>query len=241
MSDKELTVSSDIMNKLLEYYDEDLKPHLIFTEAEEKKIIKYVNKIACGSIAYAPLVCVGVTKCIYKTSCPVADKSPIGHPCPFEQLVLQQWYDEYIKSLEVDINDKTERTQITELVEADLLAARANAMLSTDGLIMENAIGIEPDTGNVIYRKEEHLALNIKQRAQLRRDKILKSFIATRESKVKATKGNLQDPTVHYAKLREMMDKIQMRNNAINVTTEEVKNEPIKTDDIQTPAGDKQG
>jgi hypothetical protein len=95
---------------------------------------------------------------------------------------------------------------------------------------MNNPVGVDPDTGATIFRKEEHIAMLVKEKAHNRRDKILKAFIATRNEKVKAMKGGPMDPTEYLAKLREKMAQVQQVHEA-----EVIKDAPVPAVEKKEP------
>jgi hypothetical protein len=203
MSDLIKRDNDPAIQSLLQFYDQDYLAKLELTEKELSNIKKYVTKMQYGSSSWMSLVCTGHEGCVYKKLCPLVDKPPLGKECPFEQMTINTWYREYVVSLQIDEGDKVERSQIMELVEADILNARANAVLGSEGFIMENPVGSDPDTGQPLYRKEEHIAMNIKEKAQLRRDKLLKTFIATREAKLKGMRDIAgEDATTYLARLK---------------------------------------
>jgi len=152
------------------------------------------------------------------------------HNCPFEQLYMEKWRDEYIVSLKADWDDKIERALVMELVEIDILNARANAYLATEGFIMENVVGINEQTGEALIRKEEHIALSVKTKVQARRDKILKSMVATRESKTKLFTSMKDDASTYSAKLREHARQLKEQHDVNVVMDGEIK-DVDKTDE----------
>ena len=233
---KEIVTLDDlIMSELTKAYDGRFKDSLNLTEIEKKKIIEYTTKIKYGSFAWIPMVCSGKTGCVYRELCPIADKAPLGAPCPFEKFAAAEWYNDYVTSLDIDVSNKIERSQVMELVESDIINARANAVLGVEGFIMENPVGIDHDTGNTIYRKEEHMAMNIKTRVQSRRDRILKSFIATRETKMKALTGIKEDPTEYFARLRAAAFKTQTIHEGEIIVNDKSKKEVA--DNKELPGG----
>jgi hypothetical protein len=132
-------------------------------------------------------------------------------------MLMHKWKDEYVKSLDVDWSDRTERTLIMELIEIDILNARANTTLSTDGFIMENPVGINEQTGEAIMHKQKHIALELKELMYNRRSKVLKEMIATREAKAKLVEGMKLDPSVYAAKLREKAEKLKDKHEEIKI------------------------
>lgn len=235
--EKNLALIEDpIIKDLVRDSDEESINQIRLTPRELKQLKKYAIMIRYGDHNLIPMICTG-SRCIVKARCPLLEfgKSPIGKVCPFESFALIQWQKDYIESLKVEIEDKVERSQILDLVEADILNARANIVLADEGFIMENPIGIDENTGEPITRKEEHIALKLKERAQNRKDKILKAFLATREQKLKTMEAMRKDPTEYMAELREKARRVSEKHDkAIDAEfvekvekKEEANNEPF--------------
>lgn len=184
-----LSLDDPLLRDLEKCYGKRYLAKLELTEDDLANIHAYVDRFEFGSSSTMPLVCTGMNGCMYKQMCPLVNKPPLAMPCVFERMMIERWTQEYIQDLAIDPKKKVERSQLTDLVEADLTITRANAVIAGDSFIMDNPVGTDPDTGQVVYRKEEHIAVNVKDRALNRRDKILKAFIATRDAKLKGLKG----------------------------------------------------
>jgi len=212
-----VNIEHPVIQEIIKYYSDEHIDGITFTEREMERIIRYAQSLNYGTAVWVPLICTGQALCVYKHVCPIIDKAPLGKKCIWEMQAVQKWFDDYVQSLEVDTNDKIERSQIMELVEADILNARASAVLGREGFVMENPVGTNPDTGETIFHKELHIAMQIKEKAQFRRDRIMKAFIATRDSKVKSMKGMVADSTEYFAKLREKAAQIVAKHEAVTV------------------------
>ena len=227
-------IDDPIIQDLAKDLDDNIITNLKLTEKEIVKLKKYAIMIRYGDYNVLPMMCVG-ERCICRLRCPLLDmgKVALGKECPFERYALMQWQADYIKALAIDIDNKVERQQVMEIVEADILNARANVVLSDEGFIMENPIGINENTGDAITRREEHVALKLKDRAQNRKDKIWKSFLTTREQKLKVALQ--KDPTEILAELREKARRLDEKHektigaqeviDATTATTIDVKKE----------------
>lgn len=201
-------VDDPVIKNLIEVYDDDYINSLKLTDAKLKELIKYASKVRYGSFTFVPQICTG-HECCYNKTCPLIDQPPLGHYCPFEKLMADNLRKQYYKSLDVNENDITERSQIDEIVESDIVNSRTNAILGKESFIMRNTIAVDQDTGEEIKRKEEHIAMRVKQRAQERRDKIFKNFIATRKDKLNSLDKMAEDPTEYFARLRSKVKKIK--------------------------------
>lgn len=208
-------VQDPIIKDLIKNCDAEFIGDIYLTPKEVSELKKYAIMIKYGDHNLIPMICTG-ERCIGRARCPLLKfgKSPVGKECPFERFALNQWREDYIESLEVDVKNKVERQQILDLVEADILNARANVVLGDEGFIMENPVGVDESTGEPITRREEHIALRLKERAQNRKDKILKAFLATREQKLKAISAARKDATEYLANLRAKLREATETHNA---------------------------
>jgi hypothetical protein len=187
----------------------------------EVDLIKNVLKsqIYLGDHASLPMICCG-PKCPIAEGCPLRqiDKAPIGNRCPIEMTLMGTWKAQYENALQADWNDKVERQAVMDLVEADILSARANGIIAVEGFIMENAIGISETTGMPVYRKEKHVALEVKDMIHRRKERLLKSLILTREMKRKLGMGG-GDPAKRESELLERVRKSREREANHNAST----------------------
>ena len=229
---KELDIGNDIIEELKRVCRPEVYNALRLNDEDKKNIIEYVTRIKGGNITWLSIICAGNT-CIYRKTCPLlaVNKPPLSKRCPFEEIAIRMWEKDYVESLNVDMNDKVDRTQVHELVESDIMISRANVILGVDGFIMDNPVGVDHETGTPVYRKEEHIAINVRERAQKRRDRIMKSFLATRESKVRVMTRTV-DPTAYQAKLRERMKELIDKKRAINITMETTIDETVEKSSI---------
>lgn len=211
------------VDNLVKFCDEDYAKNLKLTPDEVKKLAKYLKIYSYGDFQSVPQICSGVA-CILADQCPLAKmkRPPLGDLCPFERLYMERWKLEYIDSLKADWNDKIERALVMELVEVDILNARANAFLAKEGFIMENIVGINEQTGEPMMRKEEHIALRLKEKVQARRDRILKSMVATREAKAKLLTSMKEDVSVYTARLRQKAKELEEKHEKVIIAEGEI-------------------
>jgi len=194
---------------------ERARAEIKLTPSEAKAVrTALTGQIYLGDHASLPMVCCG-PKCPIAATCPLQqiEKAPMGQRCPMEMALMGTWKAQYEGSLEADWNDKVERQAVMDLVEADILSARANGIIAVEGFIMENAIGISEATGEPIFRKEKHVALEVKDMIHRRKERLLKSLILTREMKKKLGMGG-GDPSKKEAELLERARKSREREDA---------------------------
>lgn len=208
---KDIAELKDLSDSLSERARTEIK----LTPVEAKAVRSALTaQIYLGDHASLPMVCCG-PKCPIASTCPLQqiEKAPLGQRCPMEMALMGTWKAQYEQSLEADWNDKVERQAVMDLVEADILSARANGMIAVEGFIMENAIGVSETTGEAILRKEKHIALEVKDMIHRRKERLLKSLILTREMKKKLGMGG-GDPAKKEADLLERVRKSKEREIA---------------------------
>ena len=212
-------IEDETIKDLMGELDDEVKASIKLTPKEIKKLLRHVNKLKYGDHCSLPMVC-GGTECVATKTCPLVEigKEAIGKACPFEDYAMKQWLKDYQESLQSDLKDKIERSLIMDLVECDILNARANMALSSDGFMMTNPIAVDPNTGDVLNRREEHIALKLKDRAKERKDKILKMFVATRDQKMKQLQSLREDPSKLMAELRRKAQEVSDKHDQIDAT-----------------------
>lgn len=208
--------------RLIDHYYPEGRPRLNNEQvAAIVTRLKYPSAMARDTL---PLVCVGDGRkvgqdaCPYVPGCPLesAGVAPIGQRCPFESSNIQSWMTEYMRELQIEPTSFVEMNQIKEVILMDLIMQRAGARLSQDGLTDDNPVGIiprkdaEPD---VVYRRDPAALMEVLNTAQQRKLSILKSMLATRESKAKYQKTNGEDLATLLQKLMKKKEKLEMDND----------------------------
>lgn len=211
-------IDDTTISDLVKYCDEEFLANFKLNDAELKRLKHSLKNNFLMPNSNIPMICQG-NKCVLKALCPLIDlkKFPLGKKCPLELLLANKWKEEYVTSLKADWNDKVDRTLISELIEIDIMSARANTILSDEGFIMDNPVGVNEQTGAPIMRKEIHVAMSLKELLYKRRSKLLKEMIATREAKAKFMKDMVGDPSEYAAKLRAKAAAIQENRNNMTV------------------------
>lgn len=215
--------------------DSSLKEITLTPQQAMKLKISMQQKSILGSQAMLPMICKGPTCPIAKT-CMLQQigKAPIGQECPLELAFMMKLKDELVLSLDVDWNDRIERQAVMDLVETEILQARANGILSEEGFIMENVVGISENTGDPIMRKEKHIALDVKDMIYKRKERLLKSLVATKEMKKKLNIGG-KDPSKKESDLLKRLRSVKARDEkdakVVIQDAEVINTEKSKTDE----------
>jgi hypothetical protein len=167
-----------------------------------------------GAAAKVPLMCGGEEICPFADQCPFVEvnKIPVGRQCPIEKELIAYWTAKYMDEFEIDPENRSEVSLITELAELDIYDYRASLMLSlaeNANMMQEIVVGVNAE-GNPIYNEDIHKAFELKERVKRRKHIILESLVGTRKEKYKRDaalkKRSEDDPSSTAADLKKKLD-----------------------------------
>lgn len=167
-----------------------------------------------GAAAKIPLMCGGANVCPFADQCPLVaiEKAPVGRFCPIETELISWWVARYMQEFEVDMENQSEVSLITELAELDIMDYRCSMLLSkaeNAELTQEIVVGVDSE-GRPISNEEIHKAFEIKERVKKRKQAILESLVGTRKEQYKRDaalkKRSTEDPSTIAADLKKKMD-----------------------------------
>lgn len=172
------------------------------------KLKKSLDNFKYGYHASAPVVCLGPQKCPFYHACPIGDgyKSdglggkipiyddindfPIGDQCILEKVYIEQKLIDYLTEFDVDPRSASELSLINDLALLDLYKQRCVLFLAagdkqSEGLDFLKVDLMFDEDGNETSRSyKEHPVMNIIERLEKRRHKILEELLATRKGKL---------------------------------------------------------
>ncbi len=154
-----------------------------------------------GLYAQVPVVCKG-DKCPYNKTCtPMAyGITPEGEPCAMEIAMIAELTNRYAAELGLDTNKIANLTLIKDVVDAEIMIMRCQALIANDGNIIQNvAVSVTPK-GQTVYRPEPHVALAIMDRARTQKQNALRLLNSTPKDKAKEAAMDL-DPSSYAARL----------------------------------------
>lgn len=203
----------------------------IAIKADEAKIIhsRLIGVKWGGAAAKVPLMCGGAGVCPFDIECPFVElekatgerKVPVGRKCPIEMELIAYWTAKYIDEFDVDTNNQSEVSLITELAELDIFDYRTSMILSrAENAEMTQEITVGMDTeGNPISNEEIHKAWELKERVKNRKQKILESLVGTRKEQYKRDaalkKRTQKDPSTQAAELKESLEEARREIEAM--------------------------
>jgi|10_taG_2_1085330.scaffolds.fasta_scaffold15055_6 hypothetical protein len=202
----------DIKKLLHKYYGVTLPD---FTNKQMNDVIEMLavpGKMARRATA---IVCIGegtenIDACPYAHTCPLvaAGKPPLGSVCPFEDAMIDSYLSSYMTELEVRAENIIEMAQLKDVITIDLLLQRSTGVLADNGLADENVVAVLQKPGqeaSVLYRKDLSHALMAMDKLLMRKERILKSLRATRESRAGDMTKAL-DPATIMAQIRNKIE-----------------------------------
>lgn len=156
-----------------------------------------------------PIVCRG-DKCVYAEVCPLLKENvaPVGYACPIESKLVANTMGAYIEQFDIEDDNFIELSMVREMVDLEVQYMRQNKMLSMEHFIQENVVGIDAD-GDPILRKELHIAAELGEKLHKRRQTLFKSFLATRESRLKAGLAAIDPATLTAGLIHSYREQVQ--------------------------------
>lgn len=210
------------------------------TPEQALKFRNHIIRMKVGTSAIIPMLC-GGQRCPVK-HCPFHEYKnwPLGQPCPIESNLVAVWMKNYVDDLEVDPESRTELILVNQLVECDIIDYRANVALSADEeawTLLKIDITIIGD-GVTNETTNPHPILEIKEKTQGRRLRILESLAATRKERIKraAALGGLEggDIGVHWDALKAAAQKVSKINAGGRIEDIEDEVEEVTNADWET-------
>jgi hypothetical protein len=177
-----------------------------------------------------PLIC-KAEKCVFADQCPLQQEgiAPRGFSCPIEMRFVVDVMDNLMKDLEVNPNNFVEASLVRDLVDQEVQYLRKTKFLAKESFMQENIIGIAPD-GSPIKKKELHLAVELEDRIHKRKQILLKHLLATREQKVKAGMGHVDQAQWLSGIMHDVQQATIEREKLIRLKTGEVERDEFIED-----------
>lgn len=192
-----------------------------FTDAEARSIAKSFVNIELGSATNLVMIC-SKEKCLYRNRCELftTGNMPLGKECLHENKVMSVAFDQYVSSMDIDINNYPEMVMVNQLVEYELIEFRCNAILAHDhvNLKMKSVVGIDVD-GNVVTKEDISHALQVKMQVFKNKMQLLESFTATRREKYKKQAALKEAKDGHAKVISAMKNKLnELKTKNIDIT-----------------------
>lgn len=204
--------ATQLATELLDNWSDQYKEWFTRQKPETlERINKRTSYLRHGLATIAPLKCQGPKRCPFLHSCPIPvdptkpgpdSDYPVHLPCVLESQYMGQRVVDYVEHLKVNTVDPVEMSLVNELALLDLLKNRAVLILSggdfkgqgRDLMTQDEIItGWDDDgTPRTSVQARVHPAVEIMEKHEKRRTKILDKLVATREAKFKVYGGNTE-------------------------------------------------
>ena len=146
------------------------------------------------------------------------DLHEVGEDCLVEEQLVQYWTQKYTDELDLDYNSISEMHMVSSLVEIDIMDLRMTNYLAINdqALMMEFIASVDP-AGNILSNKGASVALDIKERLQRQKLKILETLNNTREKKSKLIIDS--GLAVNKENSKNLLNKLDRLYNKLNNNT----------------------
>lgn len=156
---------------------------------------RHLDSQKAAPLASLPMICKW-QDCSYKAHCPLwqmkIDPPPIGQACPYEIEMINGYLSDYMRELEVTVDDITDLALIKEMITWHIYEWRAQAELSQEPNIIRDAvIGYDADSNEPVMKEIMNPIILMLEKTSKARGKIRDALLATREAKARA-KGTRQ-------------------------------------------------
>ena len=184
---------------------------------EVERVQKHIRKLSTGSAAMVPLLC-GGERCPFKTKCPLfaIGKHQEGLQCLLEVQLMKEWIMRYFDEYKVDPQNFTEVAYINELAEIEIHLMRLNMSLAKPenaDLMIDQMIGIGRDGETPIIQKNISPYMELKDKLQNRRSRVIKLMVGHRQEKYKKEAAlkikEEKDPSSRQAMMRQKLESLQ--------------------------------
>jgi hypothetical protein len=210
------------MSKVERYDDKEqflealggLRPDLFFPEQwtpeERTKAVEAIRprQTRASMFSSIPMKCTGPA-CPFQDTCPLMAQNlaPLNKPCPLEMAMVSQFMQEYMEELGVDPENLIEVSMVRDLVDQEVQYLRKTKTLAKEHFITENVVGVDPQ-GNVVMRKELHLAVELEDKLHKRKKDLRNQLLATREARARVGQTQL-DTAQAIANIMDNVREIQ--------------------------------
>ena len=140
-----------------------------------------------GLYARIPLTCKG-DECPYAKACTIRDYdlAPVGEKCVLETSLIEKSLAGYCRDYDLTPESSyTDWTLVKELVNSDVMMERAQALLSQEGVAIEEVYAGSNEANENFYRKEISKPLELYERHSKMRARLLSDMMGTRKEKAR--------------------------------------------------------
>ena len=163
--------------------------------------------------ASVPLICKG-DECPYAGTCAAVhfDMAPVGELCTREMSLIGNMVNEYCEDLGVEKTDRVKLSLVRDLVQAEIMIARCEAMIARTGEIVEEITVGTDARGESIKQPRVSQYVELLERWMNARHKALNQLNATPKDRAKTDIAPTIDGSRYAA---ELLRRAQQYSNEI--------------------------
>ena len=181
-----------------ENFEKNLKNIWGYTQKglEAKKAAMSMLATKNGMYARIPLMC-KAENCPYANKCSLLpyNLAPYGEACPIETAQIELRYAAYEKDFDLDESSFTDKNLVSELINHDIMLERCKALLSEEGVLVQDVFAGVSEEGEVFTRPEVSKHWEAYERISKKRNEIYDLMMATRKNK-KSLNNNDEEESV---------------------------------------------
>lgn len=161
-------------------------------------VSKHLNSVKTGLYSIYPIPC-KQGKCPYGSSCIALQNNiqpPYGEPCVLETNRIENLIIEYSQQFRIDSTSTTDRIQIRELIQLDILMDRCQVLMAQNVDVLQDIAAGMTDSGEVFTQPVVSRYYDAWERMSKRKQSILEDMLATRKSKKGLPPETLDDADI---------------------------------------------
>jgi hypothetical protein len=197
-------------DKLGDVYEKDLFPKK-WSKVEVEKAsqeLLHDRRLISGFWSQVPRIC--TSECLNRNDCRLSNK-PVGYRCPEEIAFLELLMRKYVQDLNVSMDDMSSISMIRDLCDIEIQLLRKHGYLANEEMILDEPILDARGEPTDYVRRVENPIMGSQVKLLGLKSNILKSLVATRESRLKAASNMHKDDEMSRAvrALRELKKAIE--------------------------------
>lgn len=151
----------------------------------KKLISKHLNSLKNGLYSIYPIPC-KQNGCPYGASCIAFQNNmqpPYGEPCVLETNKIENLIIEYSLQFNLDSSSTTDKIQIRELIQLDILMDRCQCLMAQEGDVIQQIVGGITEKGETYTQPTVSKYYEAWERMSKRRQSLMDDMMATRKAK----------------------------------------------------------
>lgn len=187
---KKVYLSDPLSEKEFESALDLLAQYLLFETKWEVDIVKNPKKRKVPILDDIPLIC-KANECLYADKCPVLKSIPknsdrlklVGTECRADRIYALEAFADFIKELQIDVDNTTDIINVASLVRNLILKRRIDWTLAIEGIMHKEPGVIDQRTGQVYWKAVVHPLLKVSEALEKQIAVLQKQLMADRQAR----------------------------------------------------------